>query len=142
MCFVCSRVIWLELIHYFFIKLLTDTDHGVNIKFLNNAWKPVCTICLNFLPRNINSCENFVEAAIYSIVLFYNQWKSTQKILSVKTHIRCRGIFRTHSSNYHGAFLQKNLTSFSHRTNPPEVFYKNSWSKLCMRLGTDSWSAN
>ena len=23
-------------------------------------------------------------------------------------------------------FLQKNLTSFSHRTNPPEVFYKNS----------------
>ena len=53
-----------------------------------------------------------------------------RKILSVKTCIICRGIFRTQSSSYHGAFCtKKKLTSFSRWKKPPEAFYKKGCSK-------------
>ena len=113
-----SRVIWLELlISHFLIKFLTATrqqsnsytstvkESSDNIRFLillSNTRKPICAICLNFSSKKINPCKNYVEADFH-----FNQMKSAWKFLSVKTRIIGRGVFRTHSSSYHGDFFEK-----------------------------------
>ena len=60
--------------------------------------------------------------------------KSIWKILSVKTRITCRSVFRTQSSNYHGAFLVKKLMAFSRQKQLPKVFYKKSCCKIFRKI--------
>ena len=70
-------------------------------------------ICLNFLPHG-----KILEKPLFGVVLVFYQRKSTRKILSVKTCIICKGIFRTLSSNYHRAFFTKEtLFSLSEESN-------------------------
>ena len=80
---------------------------GVNISFLNNTQKLVCTISLliSCLKKQIHT--KILLKPLFSIVLVLIKRSLLGKILSVKTCIICRGIFRTLSSNYHGAFFTK-----------------------------------
>ena len=69
---------------------------------------------------------------------------STQKSLSVKTRVICRGVFRIQSSSYHGAFFSKEkLAAFSWRSSHrrcPITFRKSTqrhlWHSL---LGVFLW---
>ena len=110
--------------------LLTDMGQGVNISFLNNTQKLVCTISLliSCLKKQIHT--KILLKPLFSIVLVLIKRSLLGKILSVKTCIICRGIFRTQSSNYHGAFFtKKKLTSFSRWKKTPEAFYKKGCSE-------------
>ena len=103
--------------------LLTDTGQGVNnISFLNNTQKLVCAISLLiFCLKN---------KLLFSVGLVLIKRSLLGKILLVKTRIICRGIFRTQSSSYHGAFFtKKKLTSFSRWKKTPEAFYKKGCSE-------------
>ena len=86
-------------------------------------------VCPNFPSEKINPCKNFVETAFD-----FNQMKSNWKFLSVKTCIICRGIFRTHSSSYLGAFFtEKYLQLLAVGSSHQRCSNKKSCSKKCTK---------
>ena len=84
---MCSRVICLELLNYFLIKLLTNVRALISIYSIIR--EKVRNICFSFSSEKINPGENFVETDIWCSVGF-NRKKYTQKILSEKTRIICK----------------------------------------------------
>ena len=62
--------------------------------------------------------------------------KSVRKILSVKTRIISRGIFRSQLSNYHGAFLaRKNVRLLAVRSNHLKELVDKVPSKSDIEIG-------
>ena len=69
MCLTCSRVIWLELLNHFLIKLLIATCQGDKFSrilqvFKKHAKTTLRNTWLNFPSEKIHPFENFVEVAI------------------------------------------------------------------------------